>query len=200
MRGHSISMLGTGLIGEFYTQTLHRPRSRDRVAVVYSRTVERGKAFSERWGIPSATTDLEEAIRHPDADLVVVGLPNHLHEEAIALCPDDPSYRFPAGVYRLAVRFTPYWRVAEGEGFRSVYSFEDRSASLVGSEGEGRGPDNLRRTGLADWLLERDPVARVVSVSGQDRSAIATSRSRCTSTEQPPTSPRSPPTRAAGRS
>jgi predicted dehydrogenase len=88
MQAHAITMLGTGLIGEFYTQTLHGQRSRDRVRVVYSRTDERGAAFSERWGIPDRTTDLQEAIRHPETDVIVVGLPNHLHEEAIALCAD----------------------------------------------------------------------------------------------------------------
>ena len=88
MTSHAITMLGTGLIGGFYTQTLHGQRGRDRVAVVYSRSTERGEAFAAEWGIPEATTDMEAAIRHPDTDVVVVGLPNHLHEEAIALCAD----------------------------------------------------------------------------------------------------------------
>jgi predicted dehydrogenase len=78
-------MLGTGLIADFYTKTLHRQRGRDLVEVVYSRSEERGQAFSQRWGIPHTTTSLEEAVNHPDTDVVVVGLPNHLHEEAIAL-------------------------------------------------------------------------------------------------------------------
>lgn len=83
MRGHRISMLGTGLIADFYTATLHGQRGRDRVEVVYSRTEERGAAFSERWDIATATTSLKDAIEHPDTDVVVVALPNHLHEEAI---------------------------------------------------------------------------------------------------------------------
>ena len=56
MRGHSVTMLGTGLIGDFYTMTLHSQRGRDRVRVVYSRSEERGEAFAERWGIPEFTT------------------------------------------------------------------------------------------------------------------------------------------------
>jgi len=36
--GHKVTMLGTGLIGLFYTQTLHGQRNRDRVHVVYSRS------------------------------------------------------------------------------------------------------------------------------------------------------------------
>jgi predicted dehydrogenase len=83
--GHSITMLGTGLIGDFYTNTLQGKRGRDRVRIVYSRSEARGAAFRERWGIPDSTTDLAAAINHPDTDVVVVGLPNFLHEETIAL-------------------------------------------------------------------------------------------------------------------
>ena len=86
MTGHKLAMLGTGLIGHFYTLTLHGQRSRDRVHVVYSRSGERATAFASEHGIPVSTTDLEEAIAHPETDAVLVGLPNHLHEEAIALC------------------------------------------------------------------------------------------------------------------
>ena len=85
MPPHSITLLGTGLIGDFYTMTLHDRRATDRVRIVYSRTEERGRAFRERWNIPENTTELKHAIEHPDTDTVVVGLPNHLHEEAIIL-------------------------------------------------------------------------------------------------------------------
>jgi predicted dehydrogenase len=78
-------MLGTGLIGLFYTATLHGQRNRDRVHVVYSRSEERAQAFAEEHGVPHASTDLEDAIVHPETDTVVIGLPNHLHEEAVEL-------------------------------------------------------------------------------------------------------------------
>jgi predicted dehydrogenase len=82
--GHRVAMLGTGLIGDFYTMTLHGQRGRDRVEVVYSRTEERGAAFRERWGIPESTTSIQAAVDHPEVDTVVVGLPNHLHADAVA--------------------------------------------------------------------------------------------------------------------
>ena len=85
MQGHRITMLGTGLIGEFYTATLHGQRGRDEVRVVFSRSAERGRAFRERWSVPESTTDLRAAIEHPDTDTVIVGLPNYLHEEAVGL-------------------------------------------------------------------------------------------------------------------
>src|ERR1043165_9320266 len=85
MDGHAISMLGTGLISDFYTNTLHGQRGRDRVRVVYSRSASRGTTFRERWDIPESTTDLVAAIEHPETDVVVVALPNFLHEEAVGL-------------------------------------------------------------------------------------------------------------------
>lgn len=88
MESHAVAMLGTGLIGDFYTRTLHTQRSRDRVAIVYSRSEERGAAFAERWDIPAHTTSIEEAIHHPGVDTVVVGLPNFIHEEPIAMAAD----------------------------------------------------------------------------------------------------------------
>src|SRR6476660_4399219 len=85
MQGHRITMLGNGLIGEFYTATLHGQRGRDEVRVVFSRSAERGRAFRERWSVPESTTDLRAAIEHADTDTVIVGLPNYLHEEAVGL-------------------------------------------------------------------------------------------------------------------
>ena len=76
-------MLGSGLIGTFYTTTLHGLRSRDRVSVVYSRNEKRAKQFARDWNIGDWTTDMEDAINHPDTDVVVIGLPNSLHEAAV---------------------------------------------------------------------------------------------------------------------
>src|SRR3712207_2436757 len=83
MQQHQIAMLGTGLIGDFYTMALHSQRSRDAVRIVYSRSEERGRAFRERWGIPDSTTDMRAAIEHPDVDVVIIGLPNFMHAEAV---------------------------------------------------------------------------------------------------------------------
>lgn len=79
---HKITMLGTGLIGMFYTMTLHGLRSRDQVKVVYSRSAERAEKFAGEWNIPTWTTDMEAAINDPETDVVVIGLPNNLHEQA----------------------------------------------------------------------------------------------------------------------
>jgi predicted dehydrogenase len=85
MKAHTITLLGAGLIGGFYTATLHGQRGRDRVGVVFSRSAEGGTSFAERWEIPEHTTDMKAAIEHPETDVVVVGVPNFLHEEAVGL-------------------------------------------------------------------------------------------------------------------
>ena len=85
MKQHNATLLGTGLIGDFYAMTLHAQRSRDRVGIVYSRSAQRGAAFKERWDVPESTTDMKAAIEHPDTDVVIVGIPNFLHEEAVTM-------------------------------------------------------------------------------------------------------------------
>jgi len=80
---HKITMLGTGLIGMFYTMTLQGNRSRDQVGVVYSRTAASAEKFAKQWSIPKWTDDMAQAINDPDTDVVVVGLPNYLHKDAI---------------------------------------------------------------------------------------------------------------------
>ena len=85
-QSYNVTMLGTGLIGMFYTQALHGQRNRDRVVSVYSRREERATAFAKEYGIAHHTTDLAEAINHPDSNVVVIGLPNLQHEEAVRLC------------------------------------------------------------------------------------------------------------------
>jgi predicted dehydrogenase len=84
-KSHKVTMLGTGLIGLFYTLALHGQRNRDRVEVIYSRSQERADKFASDLGIANAVTDMKTAIEHPDTDTVVIGLPNHLHEEAVKL-------------------------------------------------------------------------------------------------------------------
>lgn len=59
-------------------------------------------------------------------------------------------------------------------GWETVYALRDRAAPIVGfPDLEGRGPANLLRGGLADWIVSADPESRIVSLSGKDRSAIA---------------------------
>jgi len=84
-KSHNITMLGTGLIGRFYTMTLHSQRSRDHVHTVCGIPEESAKAFAKEFDIPNWTTDMEKAINNPETDLVIIGIPNDLHEKAVHL-------------------------------------------------------------------------------------------------------------------
>ena len=86
--GQKVTMLGTGLIGTFYTMSLHGQRSRDRVHAIYSRSAQRAEAFAGQWDIPNTYTNLASAIRDPDTTAVVIGLPNNLHREAVLLAAE----------------------------------------------------------------------------------------------------------------
>jgi predicted dehydrogenase len=84
-RAREITLLGAGLIGTFYTMTIQGGRSRDRVGTVCAATEEEARAFARKWGIPRSTSDLRTAVEDPATDVVVVGLPNDLHKEAVLL-------------------------------------------------------------------------------------------------------------------
>jgi predicted dehydrogenase len=83
-----VALLGTGLIGTFYTRSIQGLRSRDRVIIVYSRSEERAGGFAQKYNIPSWTNDLQKAVSNPEVDAVIVGLPNDMHREAIFAAVD----------------------------------------------------------------------------------------------------------------
>lgn len=80
-----VALLGAGFIGDFYTYSITGHRNRDLVQVIYSRDEERGKRFANKHGIPRWTTSMKDAVDDPEADVVVIGLPNNLHLEAVRL-------------------------------------------------------------------------------------------------------------------
>ncbi|MDY0098718.1 MAG: Gfo/Idh/MocA family oxidoreductase [Bacteroidales bacterium] len=83
-----VAMLGTGFIGDFYTHSIHGQRNRDRVHIVYSRDESRGRLFAGKHNIPKWSASMKEAVSDPEVDLVVVGLPNNLHLDAVKLAAE----------------------------------------------------------------------------------------------------------------
>jgi predicted dehydrogenase len=84
-KAHNITMLGTGLIGTFYTMTINGQRSRDRIHTVCAVDEAEAKAFARRWRIPKWTANIKKAVEDPETDLVIVGVPNYLHKKAVTL-------------------------------------------------------------------------------------------------------------------
>ena len=81
-----VSMLGSGFIGRFYTDSLHGYRNKDKVVSVYSRRLESAKKFAKDYNVSHFTTKMEESISHKEVDVVCIALPNNLHEKAVELC------------------------------------------------------------------------------------------------------------------
>ena len=81
-----IAMLGSGFIARFYIESLHAQRRIDKVVMVYSRNGENAKRFADDYGLPHYTTSMEDAIAHPEVEVVLISLPNHLHEAAVLAC------------------------------------------------------------------------------------------------------------------
>ena len=44
------------------------------------------KKFAADYGCDHFTSNMEEAIAHPDVDVVCIALPNNVHEAAVLLC------------------------------------------------------------------------------------------------------------------
>ena len=82
-KSYKIAIIGTGFISDFYTSTLHSQRALDRVHTVYSRSIKKGIIFKEKWGIENCTDDMNSAINNTEVDTIIIGLPNHLHKDAV---------------------------------------------------------------------------------------------------------------------
>jgi len=85
---HKIALLGTGLIGRFYTMSLQNFRGRDEIKVVCANKEEEAAKFAKEFGIPRWTDDIAAAIQDPEIDTVIVGIPNYLHKKAVLLAAE----------------------------------------------------------------------------------------------------------------
>ncbi|MBC7887270.1 MAG: Gfo/Idh/MocA family oxidoreductase [Ferruginibacter sp.] len=81
-----IAVLGSGFIARFYATALQAQRRKDFIYTVYSRNSENAKRFAEDYQLAHFTDDMEAAISHPQVDVVLISLPNHLHEIAVSAC------------------------------------------------------------------------------------------------------------------
>lgn len=76
-------MLGSGFIADFYAAAILAGRGRDTIGHVYSRTAENAAAFAAKWKVPRHGVDLQAAVEDDSTDVVIVALPNDLHEAAV---------------------------------------------------------------------------------------------------------------------
>src|SRR5207302_8985352 len=77
-----IGMLGSGFVADFYMDGL-RDVPGTEVVANYSRSEERARGFGRRYDVPRQYTTVEDLCADREVELVVIGLPNHLHLPAV---------------------------------------------------------------------------------------------------------------------
>ena len=82
MRTVRIGMLGSGFVADFYMDGLQDVPGTEVVAN-YSRSQERADDFGRRHGVARQYTTMEDLCNDRDVEMVIIGLPNHLHLPAV---------------------------------------------------------------------------------------------------------------------
>src|SRR5438445_8669460 len=80
-------MLGSGFVADFYMDGL-RDVPGTQVVANYSRSKERADEFGRRHGVARQYTGMEGLCADEEVQLVVIGLPNHLHLPAVRAAAD----------------------------------------------------------------------------------------------------------------
>jgi len=72
------AIVGTGMIAAFHAQAIAQTPGARLLGLV-SRTPERASAFAEKYGISLVASTVEEIVRHPEVDALVVTTPSGAH-------------------------------------------------------------------------------------------------------------------------
>ncbi len=117
-----IALLGSGFIARFYATSLHAQRRKDEIFSVYSRTLANAARLAGDYQLPHFTDNMEEAIGHSEVDVVLISLPNHLHEAAVKACVKYKKHVLctkPLG--RTAAEAKRMWQAVEQAGIFGGY-------------------------------------------------------------------------------
>lgn len=87
-----LAILGTGFISRFYAESLVAQRRKDEIVMVYGRDEEKVKQFAAQYNIPHYSTNLKEAVSHPEVDVVIIGTANYVHLEAVLACAEAKKH------------------------------------------------------------------------------------------------------------
>lgn len=77
-----VVILGSGFISDIHMESYLRFVPNAEVVGVYSRNIDRVKAFAKKYKIPNYYTDLDSAINDSRCEVVDICLPNYLHAGA----------------------------------------------------------------------------------------------------------------------
>lgn len=152
----TIGLLGCGFVATFYMQGLAEVPGA-RVLAVAGRDPAKARAFADRWGIPEATGDMEALAARADLELLLIALPNKVHQEAVQLAAKHKKH---------VVCTKPLGRNA-GEA-RQMLEAVQRAGVLHGyAETEVFSPAVMR----ARSLIEEGAIGRVLTVRSREAHA-----------------------------
>lgn len=80
-----IGLLGSGFVSNFYMLGLKDVTGWE-IPVVASPNGANAKAFAQKWNIAESTTDIDGVLKRKDLQLIVLGVPNHLHKDLAIKC------------------------------------------------------------------------------------------------------------------
>jgi predicted dehydrogenase len=149
----NVALIGSGFVADFYMDGL-RDVPGARVVANSSRSRERAEELGRRRGIPRQYTDDAELCADPEVDLVVIGLPNHLHLEAV---------RMAAAAGKAIVCTKPLGRTAE-ESAEMVRLTREAGVLNGYAETEVFSPNVMR----ARAMIESGAIGRVLTVRARE--------------------------------
>lgn len=80
-----IGLLGSGFVSNFYLLGLQDVPGWE-IPVVASASADHARRFAEKWHIAEATSDVYGVIVRADLDVIVLGVPNHFHQDLAIRC------------------------------------------------------------------------------------------------------------------
>jgi predicted dehydrogenase len=146
-------MLGSGFVADFYMDGLRDVPGAEVVAN-YSRSQERAQEFGRRHGIKRTYTSMEELCADSNVDMVVIGLPNHLHL---------PAVRVAAAAKKAIVCTKPLAR--NGAEAAEIVNVARKAGIMHGyAETEVFSPDVMR----AREMIEKGAIGDVLTVRARE--------------------------------
>ena len=82
MQPVKVAILGAGFISDIHFESYHRFVANAEVVAVYTRDLQKAKAFAEKHQIPQYYDSVDDCIERSGCDVVDICLPNYLHAEA----------------------------------------------------------------------------------------------------------------------
>lgn len=82
MQRTKVAILGAGFVSNIHLESYHRFVYNAEVVAVYSRNIDKAKAFAQKHNIPQWFNDIDRIINESGCEVIDICLPNYLHAEA----------------------------------------------------------------------------------------------------------------------